>query len=186
MGNNIVVFWGSPRKDGYSHTVASELIRGVESGGGKVKTYDLNDPGFRGCQGCFHCREHEACIIQDMLQPFYSEVDGVSGIVIASPIYFGDISGQAKKWLDRMFPMLDGKALAPRHPGKRVVSIFAQGDANAERFLPAANRLHGFLHAFGWTVEDTLVCAGSGSDEFTVSQPLMEQAFKAGEKLAGS
>lgn len=184
MASKITAFAGSPRKGGFTWALLKEVLRGAEDGGAEVKVYDLNDPGFRGCQGCFYCRSHQGCRVDDILQPFFDEVGEVSGIVFASPIYFADISGQGKMWLDRMFPMLDGQSFSPRHPGKRVVDIFTQGDGHADRFQPAIDRLHGFINGFGWKVEETLVCAGTSETGFALPPDLMGKAYAAGRKLA--
>lgn len=179
----IIAFAGSPRRGGSAWLLLDELIKGVESGGGGVKVYDLNDPGFRGCQGCFYCRSHPDCSVRDILTPFYSEINDATGVVFVSPIYFGDIIGQGKMWLDRMFPMLVGEAFQPRHPGKRAVTIFTQGDADTDRFSVATERLHGFVNAFGWTLEQSLMCAGTSVPGFTVPGELLGKAFAAGKGL---
>ena len=53
----LILFLGSPRKHGYTTTLAREAGRGAAEAGLEVKEYDLNDSGIRGCQGCYHCRE---------------------------------------------------------------------------------------------------------------------------------
>ena len=181
--SKIIAFAGSPRTNGHCRRLLDELIKGVESRGGSVKTYDLNDPGFRGCQGCFYCRSNPGCSVEDILTPFYTEIADASGIVFASPIYFGDVTGQGKMWVDRMFPMLDGVAFQPRHPGKKAVTIFSQGDGNDERFLPAMKRLHGFINTFGWKLQENLVCANTSSRDFVLSDALLKKAFDAGAAL---
>lgn len=182
---NIIAFTGSPRKEGNTRRLLNELIEGAEAKGGEVKVYDLNEPGIRGCQGCFYCRSHPECSVQDALAPFYGEVRNATGIVFASPVYFGDISGQGKIWLDRMFPMLDGQAFQPRFPGKKVVTLFAQGDGDAGRFLPAMQRLHSFLHTFGWKLQDNLVCADASSPGYEMPRELLQKAKAAGGALIG-
>ena len=182
----IIAFAGSPRGSGYTWSLLKELIKGAESGGGEVKVYDLNDPGFRGCQGCFHCRAHPECTVTDYLTPFYTEIAEARGVVLASPIYFSDITGQAKMLLDRLFPMLDGQAFQPRFPGKNAVTIFAHGDGNKKLFQPAMDRLHGFLHTFGWKLCDSLVCSDTSSPGGTLSDDLLKKAFAAGKRLAGN
>ena len=180
----IVAFVGSPRNSGYSRVLLDELAKGVESAGGTMTYYDLNDPRFRGCQGCYACREQPYCRIEDNLRPFYDEVGGVDGIVVTSPIYFADISGQVKSWVDRMFATLDGKTLSPRHPGKNVVTLFAQGDTNPLRFSEAIHKLHGWFTIFGWRLYGNLVCTGVGAEHFSVSDALKSEAFKLGAGLA--
>ena len=186
MVNKIAAFVGSPRKDGFSHALLEEVLRGAREKGAVVKVYDLNDPGFRGCQGCFHCRTNPECSVEDTLTSFYKTVADVTGIVFTSPIYFADISGQGKMWLDRMFPMLnlDGKSSAPRHPGKRVVDIFAQSDGDPGRFRPAIDKFHGFVKGFGWQIEETIFCCGVNASGYSIPAELKERAFKAGERLA--
>ena len=184
MANKIAAVAGSPRREGFTWTLFREVLRGAGDGGAEVTVYDLNDPGFRGCQGCYYCRTHQECRLDDILRPFFDSVDEVSGIVFSSPIYFADISGQGKKWLDRMFPMLDVQSFAPRHPGKRVVDIYTQGDGNGERFRPAIGRLHGFLNGFGWKVEETLICAGTTETGFEIPSDQLNRAYAAGLNLA--
>lgn len=180
----VVAFVGSPRRNGYSHALLDELAKGVESVGGTMKYYDLNAPGFRGCQGCYTCREEPYCCVEDTLRPFYDEIADVAGMVVTSPIYFADISGQVKCWLDRMFATLDGHTLAPRHPGKNIVSLFAQGDSEPTRFSAAMERLHGLFRVFGWRLLGSMVCAGVGTAGFAVSEELKREAFDLGVGLA--
>lgn len=180
----IIAFAGSPREKGHCWRLLRELQRAAEAKGAEVKTYNLNDPGFRGCQGCFHCRTNPECSVKDILTPFYGEIAEANAVVIASPIYFADVTGQTMMWLDRMFPMLDGTAFRPRHPGKKAVTIFSQGDGEPERFRPAINRLHGFLKTFGWDVVDSLVCAGVSARGFVMPEDLLKRTAEIGAALA--
>lgn len=121
----VIVFLGSPRKNGYTTALAREAGRGVKNAGLTVKEYDLNDKGVRGCQGCYYCREQYGCSVKDYLAPMYGDLAEARAVVVASPIYFYQITGQTKLWLDRMFPMIDGE-FNPRLPGKKAVTIFSQ------------------------------------------------------------
>ncbi len=82
-----ILFLGSPRKHGYTTTLAREAGRGAEEAGLEVKEYDLNDSGIRGCQGCYHCRETYGCATKDYLAPMYQDITEARAIIIASPIY---------------------------------------------------------------------------------------------------
>lgn len=176
---------GSPRKQGNTRTLLQELIKGAESRGGMVKVYDLNDPAFRGCQSCFTCRTRPRCSVQDVFTPFYEEIDAAAGVVFASPIYFADITGQAKMGLDRLFPMLDGASFSPRFPGKKVAAIYSQGDSDPARFASAIAAVRGFFHTFGWKQEHCLICAGAGDPGYAIPEELLKEAFDAGAALAG-
>ncbi len=127
--SKVVIFNGSPRKNGYTAKLLEQVAKGAKSKGAEVIEFDLNDSGIRGCQGCYYCRTNDGCAIKDYLQPMYKAIAEAEAIVFGSPIYYHQITGQAKVWLDRTFPML-GDNFAPRHPGKKVITIFAQANSD--------------------------------------------------------
>lgn len=147
--SKIVVFIGSPRKDGFSTKLLNQVVEGAKAAGAEVVTYDLNGSGIKGCQGCYYCRSHEGCATQDALQPMYRDIKEANGIVASFPIYFGGISGQAKLWIDRMFPMVES-TFEPRYPGKKAVTIYAQGNADPNLMKTAIDSNDGLFKLFGW------------------------------------
>ena len=183
--SKIVAFVGSPRKNGYTSKLIEESIRGAKSKGAEVKVYDLNDEGVKGCQGCFYCRSNEGCSTKDYLQPMYEDIKNADGIIFGSPIYFLQITGQSKLWLDRMFPMLDGTTFPfqPRYPGKKAVTIFSQGNENKDAFQATIQSVNGSFNMFGWEIADSLLCTNTSSPNFKLSDALLKQAFTAGEQL---
>ncbi len=49
--SKIVVFKGSPNKNGYTTKLLQQVVKGAKSKGAEVIEFDLNNPGIRGCQG---------------------------------------------------------------------------------------------------------------------------------------
>lgn len=90
--SKIIVFKGSPRKNSYSTKLLEQVAEGAKSKGAEIAVYDLNNPGNRGCQGCFYCRTHEGCATRDALQPMYKDIAGADGIAVSFPLYFGGIN----------------------------------------------------------------------------------------------
>lgn len=179
----IVVFMGSPRKDGFTAKMVQEVIKGAESAGAQIKFYDLNDRGVRGCQSCFYCRTHEGCAAKDYLQPMYEDLKDCEGVVLGSPIYYYQITGQAKILIDRLFPMVEGEDFKPRYPGKKAVTLFSQGFPKKDAFKSGIDFVSQVFGGFGWDVVETLVCAGTdGPEAFT--DELRKQAYEAGKMLA--
>lgn len=181
-GYSIVVFLGSPRKHGYTTALAREAARGARDAGLAAKTYDLNHPGARGCQGCYSCRDAYGCPVKDYLAPMYADIAGAKGVIVASPIYFHQVTGQTKLWLDRMYPMIDG-SFRPRQPGKRALTIFSQYQPDPERFRPGMEWLNGVLRDFGWEVA-SLLCCDEPPEDSPAYQTLLRQAYAAGAALA--
>jgi multimeric flavodoxin WrbA len=116
--SRIIAFYVSARKNGFSSQLVDQVVAGAKSKGAEVVTYDLNK-GINGCQGCLFCRTHEGCAQKDGLASFFDQYRNADGFVVGFPIYFGNISGQGKIWLDRMYPLL-AKDFSPRYPGKNA------------------------------------------------------------------
>ena len=179
----VIVFLGSPRKRGYTTALAREAERGAKEAGLTAREYDLNDKGIRGCQGCYHCRETYGCSVKDYLAPMYSDIAGASAIIVASPIYFCQVTGQTKLWLDRMFPMIDGD-FNPRRPGKRALTIFSQHEDDPKDFMAGMDWLNNTLKdGFGWDLTASIICCGEPDEDSAGYGEFLKQAFSAGTAL---
>ena len=121
--NKLIVFEGSPRRNGVGAKLIEQVIAGAKSVGAEVKVYHLNNKNIRGCQACYYCRTHEGCSVKDDLQFMYEDIVSATAILATFPIYFHGISGQSKFWLDRLFPMMNSD-FTPRHPGKKFLPIY--------------------------------------------------------------
>lgn len=76
----------------------------------KVEIIDLYTLDYKGCKSCLHCKKIEGkyygtCPIMDDLQTLLPKLWGSDGIIMGSPIYFGNVSGQMRCFLERLiFP----------------------------------------------------------------------------------
>ncbi|MDR3265298.1 MAG: flavodoxin family protein [Synergistaceae bacterium] len=179
----ILVFAGSPRENGHTAHMIDEAVKGARSVGAEIRLYDLNAEGIRGCQGCFYCRTYEGCATKDYLQPMYGHLKFADGIVFSSPIYFYDITGQAKTWIDRLFPAI-GPDFKPRWPGKKLLALYSQGNGDENCYQGAMQRTHDIFSGFGWTVTDSILCAGTTDSDSALTEDHLKRAFAAGVALA--
>ncbi len=86
---------GSPRENGNSSTLARRLCETAEGMGAEVATYSLNKLKYRGCQGCMACKSKlDHCALEDDLTEVLDAVYGADALVLASPVYYGDVSSQ--------------------------------------------------------------------------------------------
>ena len=73
---------------------------------------DLYDFPFHGCRSCFACKRKNGkhygrCAQKDDLKPILEKIVEADGIILGSPIYFSDVSGNMRCFLERfMFPFL--------------------------------------------------------------------------------
>jgi len=136
----VVCVLGSPRSGGNSETIAQKLAETAESLGAQSRTFRLNDLNLKGCQGCMGCKTgSEVCVVRDDLAPVLAAVAGADVVVLTSPIYFGQISGQLKSFIDRTFSYLQPDFFSNPNPsrlapGKKMVFIVTQGDNDLKNY----------------------------------------------------
>lgn len=103
---------GSPRKNWNTATILSNVLEGVTMREKNAYTEMINlyDYCFKGCISCFQCKKingpsYGKCAIKDELAPILEKILNGDGLIIGSPIYFSDITGMLKSFLERLlFP----------------------------------------------------------------------------------
>jgi multimeric flavodoxin WrbA len=191
----IVCLLGSPRPRGNSAEMAGALCQGAREAGAEVTVFALNRLDFRGCQGCMACKKEGSagCALDDGLTPVLAAVAECDALVLATPVYFGEVSAQLKAFIDRTFSFLTPDyARAPRGsrsrlaPGKTLCFVIAQGHPREDLFTDIAPRYSYFLEWQGFT-ESRLLRAGglrhAGAAEGCAG--LMADAAELGRELAG-
>ena len=86
-----LIFNGSPRPGG---DTASLLRILEESLTGERKTVNAYRSRISPCVDCRFCKERSGCAIQDEMQEVYAYIQACDNIVIASPIYFSELTGK--------------------------------------------------------------------------------------------
>lgn len=133
---NIVCLLGSPRANSNSSTIAKRFIETAGKLGARTRTYLLNDLKYRGCQACMACKtKFEKCVLKDDLAEVLDAIAECDVLVMASPVYFGQVSSQLKACIDRMYSFLKPDLATVRlPPGKKVVFVLVQGNPDGELF----------------------------------------------------
>lgn len=99
---------GSPRKGWNTATLLEKTLGGAASRGAETEMVHLYDLDYRGCTSCFACKlagnpTHGRCVMKDDLAPILDRIaDGVDALVLGSPIYFGNVSGQMRCFMERL------------------------------------------------------------------------------------
>jgi multimeric flavodoxin WrbA len=128
----ILCLLGSPRPTGNSATIAKRFCQKAESLGAQVKTYSLNKLTYRGCQACMTCKTKlDHCVLEDDLTGVLEAVYDADVLILATPVYFGDITAQMKGFIDRTYSLyvpdfLSNPKPSRLPPGKRLVFIQTQ------------------------------------------------------------
>jgi multimeric flavodoxin WrbA len=101
---------GSPRKTWNTATLLKKALKGAASRGAETELIHLYDLKFTGCTSCFACKlrggkSYGRCAVKDGLRPILKKVEAADALILGSPIYFGDVSGEMRSFLERLlFP----------------------------------------------------------------------------------
>jgi multimeric flavodoxin WrbA len=190
---SIVCLLGSPRPKGNSSVLAQALCQAAAGAGAAVQTFALNTLTYQGCQGCLACKKKaEACVLEDGLTPVLAAVRACDVLVLATPVYFGEVTAQLKGFIDRSFSYLQaGYAHLPRgersrlSPGKTLVFVIAQGHPKEDLFTDIFPRYAYFLNWQGFTESRLLRACGVYDLGDAAARPgLLDEAQALGRELA--
>ena len=114
---------GSPRKKGNTATVLEHFLEGARSAGADTELIHLYDLQASGCRSCFACKlrggaSYGHCALKDDLTPVLAALEKADGLVLGSPVYFGNVTGAMRSFQERLcFPYLvyDRAQIGPRH-----------------------------------------------------------------------
>ncbi|SDB26447.1 flavodoxin family protein [Eubacterium oxidoreducens] len=180
----IVIYNGSPRKDGNTTTILDMIARGAREHGAEVEYKILFKMKFMACQGCFNCRIHENCAINDELTATLNKLKDADAVVIGSPVYFMQMTGPVKNLYDRLFPLM-GEDGTPRYSQKQIATVYTQEFDDPHMFDDYFNYVAGTFPSFGFVNERRLVCTGGNNPESAEkNQEIMQKAYELGRILA--
>jgi multimeric flavodoxin WrbA len=113
----------SPHIDGNTATLLNRSLQGAQSEGAQVELYSAAGKTIQPCEGCRACFENGECKIKDDMQELYSKLLEADGIIFGTPVYFWDMTAQAKAVIDRTYAFnRPEKSLANKVGGIVVVA----------------------------------------------------------------
>lgn len=182
MSKNILILNGSPRKNGNTAGLTKAFAQGAESAGHKVTEFFLGNMNIHGCKGCFggHSSKDCPCVQQDDMNQIYPVAKECDIIVLASPLYYWNMSGQLRTAIDRLFALEEGDGnLLRGHDRGAVLLMAAEGD-NFEDVSLYYDHLTNHLK---WENLGKVLCGGVGAVGDIQGRPELEEARKLGASL---
>ena len=126
----IIIIDGGPRKNFNTASMLQKFAEGAMSVSSdiEVKTVRLYDLDYKGCMSCMACKIKDkasnVCKFKDSLTSILEEIAQADGLVLGSPIYFGQITGQMQAFLERLaFPWLSYNDYSLTAPKKMLVVL---------------------------------------------------------------
>jgi multimeric flavodoxin WrbA len=95
----------SPQESGNTAYITGKIIEGMEAAGIRAEKVCLGSMNIHYCRGCGICEKTRRCVQRDDMDTMIESMIAANIILIASPSYWGDITGQLKVFFDRSTPL---------------------------------------------------------------------------------
>ncbi len=180
----IVAVLGSPRPKSNSTILARTILQKAGELGAETQEFVLNKLQYKGCQGCETCKKKlDRCVLKDDLAAVLEAVKEADAVVLATPNYFGEVSGQFKAFFDRTYSYLNPDFSSRVTPGKSSVFILTQGQADLDMYADIFPRYERWLKYYGFA-ENHLIRMNGPREPDSASK--REELIGEAEKIAQS
>lgn len=148
---------GSPRKRGDTVSMIEMLTSNLR---GEYKIVDCYYEDISPCMDCRYCMKNRGCAVKDAMQEVYPYIEECDNVVIASPIFFSEVTGKLLDVCSRFQTYYCGRFF--RHedigirPKKGGILLAGGGDGQSEKAFTTARTL---LHQINVTDIFELICS---------------------------
>jgi len=97
----VVAVVGSPRPHGNIAVLVDVVLEELARRGIRVEKVMLGERRVAGCLGHDDCAERRACALGDDAADILDVVYAADGLILASPVYYENVSAQMKAFMDR-------------------------------------------------------------------------------------
>ncbi|MBC3796382.1 flavodoxin family protein [Acetobacterium tundrae] len=174
---NILVVTGSPRKGGNTEIMADVFTKEAINAGHQVTLRKLSELVVKPCQACQYCFTHNGvCVQKDDMNSILKDLEQTDLLVLASPIYWFDVSAQTKCFIDRMY------AFAKK--GFRIGSIAMLLNSGADKVYNAAEaQLNAISSYFKWENKGIIKIPGMAEKGSMHNAPELKKVRDFAENL---
>jgi NAD(P)H-dependent FMN reductase len=107
MGKQIVAVIGSYRRGGTIDSAVESILEGAREKGAETHTVYLSEQQLEFCTNCRQCMQAPGpdrgkCWQQDDLEPLLQRIDSADGIVLGSPVDFGNVTAVFRRFMERL------------------------------------------------------------------------------------
>ncbi|MBR5712301.1 MAG: flavodoxin family protein [Lachnospiraceae bacterium] len=129
-----LIFNGSPRPAGDTASLIGLLTEHLD---GEFKVVDAYRCDISACLDCRYCWKNPGCAINDGMQDVYRYIEECDNVVIASPIYFSELTGKMLDVGSRLQTYFCGmffrKEALNIKPKRGAVILVGGGDGRIEK-----------------------------------------------------
>ena len=183
-----VLICGSPRKNGSTSKILNEISHALHENGFDISQHFINDLEIGYCGGHKTCEITGACIQHDDVQKVVNDMFSAQLVVVASPSYWGDITGQLKVFIDRCTPYCNtNPARISKANGTKGIAVAIRAGSNKSE---NENLVHTIEHFLGHL--DIPLLAGftaegiNTPDDLEGKAEVLKDAFNFGKSITAA
>ena len=182
MSKTIVILNGSPRRKGNTSALVRAFTEGAESAGHTVTEFFLDEMNIHGCKGCFggHSGKDSPCVQKDDMDKVYPAVKESDVIILATPLYYWNMSGQIRTAVDRLFALEEGDGNLLRGQGRASALLMVAEGHGFEDVLLYYDHLMEHLR---WKNLGHILAGGNGDIGDIEGKPELEKAYVLGKSI---
>ncbi len=176
---------GSPRENGNTEKLVKVILEGAAVNGAKTMFYKLINLNISHCLGCFSCRETGVCVTDDDMKRLLKEIQDSDVIILGSPVYMWQVSGQTKLFMDRLVPFIKPDFTTRLKGKKAMFMAFTQGNPDEQSFKTYFKYLEDLFSFLHYDVKGTMVAPGTrDKSDILLQTEVLEKARRIGSSLA--
>ena len=124
----ICVLFGGFHKKGNTATLLGHFLDGAKASGHSVERFDVAFMQIKPCLGCMHCKQkQDGCAQKDDMELIYEALQRCDCLVLASPMYWWNITGPLKNVVDRFFALPFNAQIQSVFAEKKFLLIMTSG-----------------------------------------------------------
>ena len=188
----IVGICASPRKNGNTDILLEKVLEGAKAQGAETEKIVLSDLKILPVSE----KEYETVaedgfsVVQDDMNAVFRKIEESDALVMASPIFFGSISAQAKIMIDRFQCVWLAKEKLNKkvfQKEKRGIFVSAQATTRKDFFENAKSIVRHFFATINVKYAGELFCPGVDTKGKVSEKPeVLQQAYELGATLVGA
>ena len=130
----VIAINGSSRLNGNTMILINEIFKQLNQAGIETELIPLANKKINPCRACFNCHQKPNCIFDnDDFNEIFDKMKTADGIILASPVYTGNMSAALQALLERASVVLDmnRKLCLFKHKAGCAISVaFRSGALN--------------------------------------------------------
>ncbi|MFC1551289.1 flavodoxin family protein [Candidatus Latescibacterota bacterium] len=177
---------GSPRMNGNTYILVSEMLDGAEKAGAETEIVSLHNLDIQECNGCHTCRKGLDCVKHDDMNPLFDKIADADAVIFGTPVYWYGPTALMKAFLDR-FVYFNCPENRPKIKGTlgAVAIPFEENDPEMASITTAL-----FEKSFDYlemNYAGAVIAPGVGKKGEMRSKPdILKEAYELGKKLASN